>query len=59
MKTPVLWVIGGMFLLYFVAVIYALHRGRDVRASMKVWFAAFSFETKEPKGGRDVVVKQR
>ena len=59
MKTPVLWLIGGMLLLYFVTVIYALYRWRDVRASMKVWFAAFSFETKEPKSGRDVAVKHR
>lgn len=57
MKTPVLWLIGGLFLLHFVALIYAVYRGRDVRASMKVWFAAFSFETKEPKSGRDVAAK--
>ena len=59
MKTPVLWLIGAIFLFCFVAVIYALHRGRDVRASMKVWFAEFSFETTEPKSGSDVAVKHR
>lgn len=46
LKTPVLCLIGGMFVIYFSVVTYAIHRGRDVKASFKVPFATFSFETK-------------
>jgi hypothetical protein len=35
-----------MFVIYFSVVTYAIHRGRDVKASFKVPFATFSFETK-------------
>ena len=33
LKTPVLCLIGGMFVIYFSVVTYAIHRGRDVKAS--------------------------
>jgi hypothetical protein len=50
MKPSFLWFIGGVAVLYFGAMVYALYRGRDVKASMKIPFAMFSFETKEPTG---------
>jgi len=46
MKSPLLWFLGGMAVLYFGVVVYALSQGRDVKASLKVPFAVFSFETK-------------
>lgn len=48
MGTPVLWVLGAAGVLYFGAVLYAIYRGRDVKASLKIPFAMFSFETREP-----------
>jgi len=50
MKRPTLCLLGGMVLLYFSVVAYAIHQGHDVKASLKVPFAAFSFETKNPDG---------
>src|SRR5438874_5608748 len=37
----------ALLILFFLATMYALYRGRDVKATMKVWFAQFSFETTE------------
>jgi hypothetical protein len=52
-KSPfLLWFLGGIALLYFGVVVYALYRGRDVRASLKIPFAMLSLETKSP-GGRE------
>jgi len=48
MKSPVLWFLGGVAILYFGIVAYALYRGRDVKASLKIPFAFFSFETTAP-----------
>jgi hypothetical protein len=48
LKSPVLWFLGGMAILYFGVVAYALYRGRDVKASLKIPFALFSFETTAP-----------
>ena len=42
LKTPVLWLIGGMFVIYFSVVTYAIHRGRDVKASFKVPLTSMS-----------------
>jgi len=56
MGTPVLWVLGVVGVLYFGTVLYAIYRGRDVKASLKVPFAMFSFETREPASNR---VKER
>ena len=38
----------ALLVLFFSALLYALYRGCDVKASMKVWFAQFSFETTDP-----------
>ena len=46
--TSVVWVIFGIAVFYFGAVAYAIYRGRDFRTSLKVPFAMFTFETKEP-----------
>lgn len=46
MKSSILWLLGGVATLYFGVVAYALYQGRDVKASLKVPFAVFSFETK-------------
>jgi hypothetical protein len=48
MKFTFLWLLFGIAGLYFAAVLYAIYRGRDVKASLKVPFAMFSFETKDP-----------
>ncbi len=50
MSTPVLWVLGVTAILYFGAVLYAIYRGRDVKASLKIPVAMLSFETTEPRG---------
>ncbi len=54
MGTPVLWVLGVAGVLYFGAVLYAIYRGRDVKASLKIPFAMFSFETREPASSNRV-----
>jgi hypothetical protein len=59
MKSSLLWLIGGIALLYFGVVVYAIYRGRDVRASLKLPFAMLSFETKEPGSSDNNVVKER
>ena len=38
----------GITVFFFAAVLYAIYRGRGVRALLKIPFAALSFETKEP-----------
>jgi|HubBroStandDraft_4_1064222.scaffolds.fasta_scaffold599072_2 hypothetical protein len=50
MKASASWLLFGIVVFYFAAVLYAICRGRDVKASLKVPFAAFSFETNEPGG---------
>jgi len=57
LKTPVLCLIGGMFVIYFSVVTYAIHRGRDVKVSLKFPFAAFSFETKVTDDHKDKEAK--
>ena len=42
--------LGGATVLYFSVVIYAIYCGRDVKASLKIPFALFSFETTVPRG---------
>ncbi len=59
MHIPILWFLGSVALIYFGVVIYALYRGRDVKASLRVPFAAFSFEANEPGGRRDKRLKER
>jgi len=60
MKTPILCLVGGMFLVYFTVVIYAIYRGRNVKASLKLPFAVFSFEAKEPGAEHDpATLKER
>ena len=39
------YLFGGICVLCFASVIYALSRGHNVKASLKVWFAVFTFET--------------
>ena len=58
MRASLLWFIGALAVLYFGVVMYALYRGRDVKASLKVPFAMFSFETKEPGGNDTGVLKE-
>ena len=48
MHTSILWLVGLVALIFAGMVIYALHRGRDVKASLKICWAAFSFEANEP-----------
>ena len=48
MKSSLLWVVFGIAIFYFAAVVYAIYRGRDFKASLKVPFAIFTFETKDP-----------
>jgi hypothetical protein len=48
MGWPVLWLLMAAAFLYFGVVVYAIYRGRDVKASLKIPFAMFSFETKQP-----------
>lgn len=57
LRTPVLCLIGGMFVIYFFVVTYAIHSGRDVKASLKFPFGAFSFETKVAVNHKDKEVK--
>lgn len=52
MKASVLFFLTVAALLYFGAVVYAISRGRDVKASLKIPFALFMFETKEPGTGQ-------
>jgi hypothetical protein len=54
MKSAVLWFLGSVAVLYFGVAAYALYQGRDVKASMKVPFAVFSFETKTPEPGKKI-----
>jgi hypothetical protein len=53
MKSPVLCFLGSLAMLYFGVVAYALYQGRDVKASLKMPFAVFSFETKAPDTGKE------
>jgi hypothetical protein len=57
LRTPVLCLIGGMFMIYFSVVAYAIHSGRDVKASLKFPFGAFSFETKAADDHKDKEAK--
>ncbi len=41
--------IAGFLLLFAAIVFYALRQGRDVKAGVKIPFAAFFFETKDRK----------
>jgi hypothetical protein len=59
MKSSVLRFLGGMAVLYFGVVAYALYQGRNVKASLKVPFAVFSFETKVPRDGNAKDLKER
>jgi hypothetical protein len=43
------YLVGGISLLSFGVMVYAISRGRDVKASLKIPFALFSFETKETR----------
>jgi hypothetical protein len=45
MRTSILWLVGGVALIFGAIVIYALSRGLNVKASLKILWAAFSFET--------------
>ncbi len=47
MKRPIVCLIARISVLYFSAIVYAISRGSDVRASLRVAFAAFSFEAKQ------------
>jgi len=59
MKSPILWFLGSLAVLYFGVVAYALYQGRDVKASLKVPFAVFSFETKAPQDRNNSELKER
>jgi hypothetical protein len=59
MKSPILWFLSGMAILYFGAVFYAIYRGKNVKASLKVPFALFSFETSAPAGRDRGLIKGR
>jgi hypothetical protein len=59
MKTQILWLGGGGVAIFGVIVIYALHRGLNVKASLKILSAVFSFEANEPSGDGDKTLKER
>lgn len=59
MHTSFLWLVGSLALMFAVMVMYALHRGRNVKASLKILWAAFSFEANEPDGKGNKAVKDR
>ncbi len=59
MQIAILWFLCSIALIYFGVIIYALYRGRDVKALLKLPFAAFSFEANEPCGNRDKTLKER
>jgi hypothetical protein len=59
MHISILCLLGGIVLIYFGVVSYAISRDRDVKASLKLPFAAFSFEANEPVGSRDKTLKER
>jgi hypothetical protein len=59
MHTSILWLAGILALLFAVMVIYALHRGRDVKASLKILWAVFSFEANAPAGRVGKTSKER
>jgi hypothetical protein len=52
MRTAILWFLGSVAMIYAAMVIYALHCGRDVKASLRIPFAVFSFEAKDPGGDK-------
>lgn len=54
MKVSLLWLLFGIAVFYFAAMLYAIYRGRDFRALVKVPFAALSFETREPGSSTEV-----
>jgi hypothetical protein len=58
MRTPVLWFLGCVALLFVLMVSYAVSRGRNVKASMKILWAAFSFEANEPHMNGDDRLKR-
>jgi len=51
-------IVGGICVLYFGVVVYAISRGRDVKASLKVPFALFSFETRETRREPGIVKRR-
>ena len=54
MHTSVLWLVGGIALIFGGIVIYALSRGLNVKASLKILWAAFSFETTDGHGDKSL-----
>jgi hypothetical protein len=56
MKVSVVWFLLAIAALFFAAVFYAIYRGRDVRALLKIPFAALSFETREPEAAKKTAV---
>jgi len=48
-----------MAFLYFGMVVYAIYRGRDVKASLKLPFAILSFEAKGRGSRESNVLKER
>lgn len=59
MKSSLFWLLGGMAFLYFGMVVYAIYRGRDVKASLKLPFAILSFEAKGRGSRESNVLKER
>ena len=53
------YILCGLAVLYFSVVVYAISRGRDVKASMKIPFALFSFESTAPAGRDRKLLKDR
>ena len=60
MYTSFLWLVAGLALIFAVMIMYALHRGRNVKASMKILCTTFSFEANEPgSSGGEKHLKRR
>ena len=59
MHTSTLWLVGGVALIFGAIVIYALSRGMNVKATLKILWAVFSFETNGPVANVNRGVKKR
>ncbi len=58
MKASAVWLLLAIAAFFFAAVLYAIYRGRDVRALLKIPFAALSFETREPGSSERITVAE-
>jgi hypothetical protein len=59
MHTSMLWLLVSVAVIFGAIVFYALHLGRNVKASMKILWTTFSFEASEPDGAIAKIPKNR